>query len=177
MRAVVSEALPGVTPDTRRMVLLGKLCAAAMPETSMAAASKIQRSRFNVVMVSSPVRPSDPGQAQLPGKPVGRPASIAIGAVVGIVPAGLDDQQLYRTGDALRQPLGVRSRHQTVLAPGHDEDRAGDFRRGVLHRQRRGVLQRVGLAYTMAAHAEGLAREQRKRGPYFLPLERAGERD
>src|SRR5258707_6068340 len=96
MRAVVSDALPGVTPDTRRMVLLGKPCATAMPETSMAATNKLQRLRFNVVMVSSPVRPSDPGQAQLPGKPVGRPASIAIRAVVGIVPAVLDDEQLHR---------------------------------------------------------------------------------
>src|SRR5258708_19876183 len=104
MRAVVSEALPGVTPDTRRMVLLGKLCAAAMPETSMAAASKIQRSRFNVVMVSSPVRPSDPGQAQLPGKPVGRPASIAIGAVVGIVPPLPHRPQLYGTSHTLPHP-------------------------------------------------------------------------
>src|SRR5258706_14319168 len=171
MRAVVSDALPGVTPETRRMVLLGKPCATAMPETSMAATNKLQRLRFNVVMVSSPVRPSNPGQAQLAGEPVGRPASIAIRAVVGIVPAVLDDQQLYRTGDALRQPLGVRSRHQTVLAPGHDEDRAGDFRGSLLHRQRGGVLQRVGLACTMAAHAEGLAREHRQRGPYFLPFE------
>ena len=55
MRAMVSEALPGVTPEMRRTVLLGKVCAAAMPETSMAAASKIQRLRFKVVMVSSPV--------------------------------------------------------------------------------------------------------------------------
>src|SRR6266849_10424147 len=125
MRAVVSEALPGVTPETRCMVLLGKVWAAAIPETSAAAAKVIQRLRSNVIMVS-PVRPSIPGQSQLPGEPVGRPASIAIGAVVGIVPAVLDDQQLYRTGDALRQPLGVRSRHQTLLAPGHDEDRAGD---------------------------------------------------
>src|SRR6266446_7192708 len=96
IRAVVSDALPGVTPETRRMVLLGKPCATAIPETSMAAASKIQRLRFDVVMVSSPVRPSYPGQAQLPGKPVGRPASIAIGAIVGIVPAVLDDEQLHR---------------------------------------------------------------------------------
>src|SRR6266853_2588199 len=177
MRAMVSEALPGVTPEMRRTVLLGKVCAATMLETSIAAASKIQRLRFNVVMVSSPVRPSNPGQAQLPGEPVGRPASIAIGAVVGIVPAVRDDQQLYRTGDALRQPLGVRRRHQTVLAPGHDEDRAGDFRRGLLHRQGRGVLQRVGLACTMAAHAEGLARQHRQGAPDFLPLERPGERD
>src|SRR5258708_7848156 len=177
MRAVVSEALPGVTPDTRRMVLLGKLCAAAVPETSMAAASKIQRSRFNVVMVSSPVRPSDPGQAQLPGKPVGRPASIAIGAVVGIVPAVLDDQQPYGACDAPPPPLGVRSRHQTVLAPGHDEDRAGDLRGSLLHRQRGGVLQRVGLAYAMAAHAERLAREHRQSAPDLLPFERPGERD
>src|SRR5260221_7919151 len=96
MRAVVSDALPGVTPETRRMVLLGKPCATAMPETSMVATNKLQRLRFDVVMVSSPVRPSDPGQAQLPGKPVGRPASIAIRAVVGIVPAVLDDEQLHR---------------------------------------------------------------------------------
>src|SRR6266699_4211553 len=101
-----------------------------MPETSIPAASKVHRLRFDMVILSS-VRPSNPGQPQLPGKPVGCPASIAIGAIVGIVPAVLDDQQLYRTRDSLRQPLGVRSRHEPVLAPGHDEDRAGDFRRSL----------------------------------------------
>src|SRR5216683_2254862 len=97
-----------------------------MPETSIAAASQVHRLRFDMVVLSS-VRPSDPGQPELAGKPVGCPASIAIRAIVGIVPAVLDDEQLYRTGDALRQPLRVRSRHEPVLAPGHYEDRTGDF--------------------------------------------------
>jgi hypothetical protein len=52
MRAVVSEALPGVTPETRCMVLLGKVWAAALPETSAAATRKTQRLRFNVIMIS-----------------------------------------------------------------------------------------------------------------------------
>src|SRR5437867_8008913 len=83
-----------------------------MPERSIAAASKVHRLRFDMVILSS-VRPSDPGQPELPGKPVGCPASIAIGAIVGIVPAVLDDEQLYRTGDALRQALRVRSEEHT----------------------------------------------------------------
>src|SRR5205814_6161799 len=157
------------------MVLLGKVWAAAAPDASNAAASAVQQARFN--MVFSSVRPSNPGQPQLPGKPVGCPASIAIGAIVGIVPAVLDDEQLYRTRDSLRQPLRMRSRHEPVLAPGHDEDRAGDFCRRFFHRQGRGVAQRIGLAYTMAAHAERLARELRQRSPDFLPLEPPGERD
>src|SRR5439155_21862849 len=131
------------------MVLLGKVWAAAMPDASDAAASAVQQTRFS--MVFSSVRPSNPGQPQLPGKPVGCPASIAIGAIVGIVPAVLDDQQLYRTRDSLRQPLRMLSRHEPVLAPGHDEDRAGDFRRRLIHRQTRGVAQRVGLGRTVAA--------------------------
>src|SRR6266487_1487203 len=157
------------------MVRLGKLWAAAMADASDAAAIAFQQTRFNMVLSS--VRPSNPGQPQLPRKPVGCPASIAIGAIVGIVPAVLDDEQLYRTRDSLRQPLRMRSRHEPVLAPGHDEDRAGDFRRRVFHRQGRGVLQRVGLAYAMAAHAERLARQQRQSAPDFLPLERPRERD
>src|SRR5882762_4975570 len=176
MRAVVSDALPGVTPDTRCRVLLGKVCAAAIPETSIAAASKVQRLRFDMVILSS-VRPSDPGQPQLAGKPVGCPASIAIGAIVGIVPAVLDDEQLYRTGDALCQPLRVRSRHEPVLAPGHYEDRTGDFRSSLVHRQGRGVAQCFSLGRAVAAHAERLARQHRQRAPDFLPFERPGERD
>src|SRR5439155_21308264 len=49
--------------------------------------------------------------------------------------------------------------------------------RGVFHRQARGVLQRIGFAYTVAAHAERLARQQRQSAPDFFPLERPGERD
>src|SRR5882762_7097511 len=157
------------------MVLLGKVWAAAMPDASDAAASTVQQTRFN--MVFSSFRPSNPGQPELPGKPVGRPTSIAIGAIVGIVPAVLDDQQLHRTRDGLRQPLRMRSRHEPVLAPGPDEDRAGDLRRRLLHRQGRGVLLRVGLAYAMTSHAKRLARQQRQRAPDLLPLERPGERD
>jgi hypothetical protein len=41
IRAMVSEALPGVTPEMRRTVLLGKVCAAAMPDASIAAVSKL----------------------------------------------------------------------------------------------------------------------------------------
>src|SRR5256886_7004098 len=106
------------------MVLLGKVWAAATPDASDAAAIAIQQTRFN--MVFSSVRQSDPGQLQLPGKPVGRPAPIAIRTVVGIVPAVLDDQQLHRPRDTFRQALRVRGGHEPVLATGDDEDRAGD---------------------------------------------------
>src|SRR5947208_3646784 len=88
------------------MVLLGKVWATATPDASDAAASAVQQACFNMVLSS--VQPSDPCQRHLPGKPVGRPAPIAIGAIVGIVPAVLDDQQLYRTRDSLRQPLRMR---------------------------------------------------------------------
>src|SRR5215467_5993439 len=111
---------------------------------------------------------SGPCESQLPGEPVGGEAAIAVGAIVGVVPPVLDDEQLHRPRDALREALGVGRGHQPVLAPCDDEDRAGDLRRGVLHRQRRGFLQRLGLASRMAAHAEGLAREARQVLPYLL---------
>src|SRR5882672_5186197 len=71
----------------------------------------------------------------------------------------------------------MRSGHQPVLPSGDDEYGTGDFRGGVLHRERRGVLQRVGFARTMAAHAEGFAREHRQRRPDLLPLERTRNAD
>src|SRR5215467_4482564 len=116
-------------------------------------------------------------ESQLPGEPVGGRAAIPVGAVVGVVPPVLDDEQLDRPGDALREPLGVGRRHEPVLASGDDEDRAGDLRRGVLHRERLRVLARIGLGLAMAAHAERLAREEREILPDLLPLERAGDPD
>src|SRR5258705_10394948 len=49
MGAMVSEAAPGVTPEMRRTVLLGKVCAAAIPDASIAAASKLH---LRIVMIS-----------------------------------------------------------------------------------------------------------------------------
>src|SRR5689334_20004544 len=114
-------------------------------------------------------------QPELSREPVGRQASITIGPVVGIVSAVLDDHQLHRTRDAPRQALGVRGGDEAVEPPGHDEDRAADLRCGVLHRQRRGVGERVGLGLAVAAHAKGLAREPRQVVPDLLPLERPGD--
>src|SRR6266705_1771062 len=177
MRAVVSEALPGVTPDTRRIVLLGKCCASAAPVPSDNARAQSPMPFIDLRMASSSKKTSDLRQPELSGEPVGRPASIAVGAVVGIVPAVLDDQQLHRTGNALRQPLGVARGHQAILEPGHDEDRAPDLRRRIRHRQGLRVAQRIGLGRAVAAHAERLAGELRQPAPYLVPLERTGERD
>src|SRR5262245_14151224 len=120
---------------------------------------------------------SGPCESQLLREPVGGEAPITVGTVVGVVPAVLDDEQLHRPRDALRQPLGVGRGHEAVLAAGDDEDRAGDLRGRVLHRERRSVRERVGLGRAMAAHAKRLAREPRQVLPYFLPLERTGDAD
>src|SRR5258707_12669215 len=108
------------------MVLLGKVWAAAMPAASDAAASAVQHTRFN--MVFSSVRPSDPRQPQLPGKPVGRPASISIGAVGGIVPALLQVEQTPRPPYQLRRARRMWNRPQPVPSPGGDVNWTVAFR-------------------------------------------------
>src|SRR5258706_7699560 len=175
MRAVVSDALPGVTPETRRMVLLGNAWAKAIAGARASVA--ISAHRLSAFMVSSPFRPSDPGQPKLPGEPVGRPAAVTVRTIVGVVTAVLDDQEFHRAGDGPGQPLGVRRRHQPVLPPGYDENGTGNSSSSVSHRQRRRVLQGLGLARAVAAHAESLPGQTRQRGPDLLPLEWAGERD
>src|SRR5262249_8241682 len=120
---------------------------------------------------------SGPWESQLPREPVGRRAAIPVRTVVGVVPPVLDDQQLDRPRDALREPLRVGCRAERVLAAGDDEDRARDLRRGVLHRERLGVLQRVGFGLAVASNAERLAREERQIFPDLLPLERPRNAD
>src|SRR5262245_30899586 len=61
--------------------------------------------------------------------PVGALQPPAVAAVVGDVAAVLDDQELARTFDVTRQPLGVLPRHHAVELAGDDEHRAGDLAR------------------------------------------------
>src|SRR5258706_7512839 len=100
------------------MVLLGKVWAAAMPAASDAAASAVQHTRFN--MVFSSVRPSDPPQPQLPGKPVIRPASIAISAVVGTMPTVLVDPPIHPSPYALPSTLRMLEQHPAMLTAADD---------------------------------------------------------
>src|SRR6186997_1025567 len=125
-RAIVSEAAPGETPEISRTVLLGNVCAAS-------ALDNIRNTRPTSFLIASSLQFL---QSELPGQPVRGAAAVAVRAVVGIVPAVLDDHQLDRPGHRFRELLGVRCRHQPVLPAGHDEDRAGDARRRFLHRKR-----------------------------------------
>src|SRR4051812_46570762 len=81
MRAIVSDALPGVTPDTRRTVRLGNDgCAAATVETTMSAAATNLLSNLTSSSLLF-------WQSELLGEPIGGLAAIAIRPVVGVVPA------------------------------------------------------------------------------------------
>src|SRR5439155_19084849 len=121
MRAMVSDAAPGVTPEMKRTVLLGNCCAWAATES--ASASTASADLISILLLF--------WQSELRGEPVRRAAAVAIGTVVGIVPAVLDDHQFDRPGDAARQALSLGGGHQAVLAPGHDEDRAFDLAGGI----------------------------------------------
>src|SRR5581483_1697384 len=93
MRAIVSEALPGVTPDTSLTVWLGKFCCAgAAPGSTAATASAATDTSFDFMPLSlffySRLR-----QAEALREPVRGLAAVAVGAVVRVVPAVLDDQQ------------------------------------------------------------------------------------
>src|SRR2546422_1564541 len=166
MRAIVSEALPGVTPETRRTVLLGKVCALAAEnatETSNA------RSLTGFLL--------DFWQSEALRQPVGRAAAVAVRTVVGVVAAILDHQQLDRPGHRFREHLGVRCGHQPVLASGDDEDRAGDLLCRVLKRQFCGISSCFIFICGMAARPERVARELRQAVPDLRPVERTRERD
>src|SRR5258706_5202301 len=126
MRAIVSEALPGVTPETKRTVFVGKLCAPANPEKRTAST---RAQRFIGILLLCFRQP------ELRRQPVRSLAAVAVGPVVRIVPAIFHHQELDRPGNALRQPLRVQRRHQAVLAAGDHEDRAGDPRLGLDHRK------------------------------------------
>src|SRR5262245_39831737 len=97
IRAIVSEALPGVTPETKRTVLLGNDCALAAVAT--AALISNAATRF---MTSPRESFSDFRQPELCGEPVGAAASIPVGAIVRIMAAVLHHEELDRAGDALR---------------------------------------------------------------------------
>src|SRR5205809_496906 len=166
MRAIVSEALPGVTPETRRTVLLGKVCALAAENAN---ANSNAKSLTGILL--------DFWQPEALRQPVGRAAAVAVRAVVGVVAAVLDHQQLDRPGHRFRKHLGVRRRHQPVLAPGDDEDRAGDLLCRVLQRQFCGISSCFIFICGMAAHAKGASRELWQPIPDLRPVERTRERD
>src|SRR2546425_12071083 len=127
-RAIVSEALPGVTPETRRTVLPGKGCAFTAEKATANSKAKTLTSVLLDFWQSEELR-----------QPVGRAATVAVRTVVGVVAAVLHHQQLDRPGHRFREHLGVRCRHQPVLASGDDEDRAGDLLCRVLQRQFCGI--------------------------------------
>ena len=90
----------GDAPHSRRMDRV-----VALEDTRRARArgiGKWRRSRRRSAWTSSGSR-----QAELPREPVSGAAAVAIRAVVGVVPAVLDDQQLHGPRHALRQLLGV----------------------------------------------------------------------
>src|SRR4051812_31031226 len=171
MRAIVSEALPGVTPDTKRTVLWGKGCAAAAH--AKAAPTTNTATRF----IASSWLVLNLGQSELRRQPIGAAAAVAIRAIIGVVPAVFHHQELDRPGHALRQALGMRRRNEAVLAAGDDEQRAGDLARGFAQRQRGGLALRLGLRRGVAAHAESVPGQLGKRVPDLRPLERTRQRD
>src|SRR6267143_1168484 len=165
-RAIVSEALPGVTPETRRTVLPGKVCAFTAEN---ATANSNAKTLTGILL--------DFWQSEALRQPVGGAAAVAVRTVVGVVAAVLDHQQLDRTGHRFRQHLGMRCRHQAVLASGDDEDRAGDVLRRVLQRQFCGVSLGLIFIRGMAAQAEGASGELWQPIPDLRPVERTRERD
>src|SRR6267143_4799290 len=165
-RAIVSEALPGVTPETRRTVLLGKVCALTAENANANSNAKI----LTGILL-------DFWQSEALRQPVGGAAAVAVRTVVGVVAAVLDHQQLDRPGHRFREHLGVRRGHQPVLASGDDEDRAGDVLRRVLQRECCGISLGFIFIRGMAARPERLARELRQAVPDLRPIERTRERD
>src|SRR6267143_2051501 len=165
-RAIVSEALPGVTPETRRMVLLGKVCAFTAENAN---ANSNARTLTGILL--------DFWQSEALRQPVGGAAAVAVRSVVGVVAAVLDHQQLDRPGDRFREHLGVRRGHQPVLASGDDEDRAGDVLRRVLQRQFCGISFCFIFICGMAAQTECASGELWQAIPDLRPIERTRERN
>src|SRR6267143_4508403 len=166
MRAIVSEALPGVTPETRRTVLLGKVCA-LMAEN--ANANSNAKSLTGILL--------DFWQPEALRQPVGGAAAVAVRTVVGVVAAVLDHQQLDWPGHRFREHLGVRRGHQPVLASGDDEDRAGDVLCRVLQRQFCGISFCFIFICGMAAQTECASGELWQPIPDLRPIKRTRERD
>src|SRR5260221_12781122 len=79
-RAIVSEAAPGVTPETRRMVLLGKFWASA--DSAKAEPRRNNDNALNFISSSFQLR-----QAELRRQPVGGAAAGAVRAVRGLCAA------------------------------------------------------------------------------------------
>src|SRR5437588_10497396 len=165
-RAIVSEALPGVTPETRRTVLLGNVCAFTAENAN---ANSSAGTLIGIVL--------NFWQPEALRQPVSGAAAVAVRTVVGVVAAVLDHQQLDRPGHRFREHLGVRCGHQTVLASGDDEDRTGDVLRRAFQSQRCGALFGFFLVFRMAARPERLARQFRQPVPDLRPVERTRERD
>src|SRR3989449_7972447 len=165
-RAIVSEALPGWTPKTRRTVLLGKVCAFTAENAN---ANSNARTLIGIIL--------NFWQPEALRQPVGGAAAVAVRTVVGVVAAILDHQQLDRPGHRFREHLGVRRRHQPVLAPGDDEDRAGDLLCRVLKRQFCGISSCFIFICGMAAQAERASGELWQPVPDLRPVERTRERD
>src|SRR2546426_1880198 len=165
-RAIVSEALPGVTPETRRTVLPGKVCASTAENTTTNSNAKT----LTGILL-------DFWQSEALRQPVGRAAAVAVRTVIRVVAAVLDHQQLNRSGHRFREHLGVRRRHEPVLASGDDEDRAGNLLRRVLQRQFCGISFCFILICGMAAHAERASGEFWQPVPDLRPVEGTRERD
>src|ERR1700694_912867 len=109
-RAIVSEALPGVTPETRRTVLLGKVCAFTAENAN---ANSNAKTLIDILL--------DLGQPEALRQPVGRAAAVAVRTVVGVVAAVLDHQELHRPRRGSCELLRLRCRHETVLPPRDDK--------------------------------------------------------
>src|SRR5689334_8197774 len=133
MRAIVSEALPGDTPETRRIGLLGKPCPAATHAIARPARNAATL-RIDVPSVRLLSR-----QAELLRHPVGAAAPIAVWPIIRDMVAVVDHEELDRPlrvgGDALR----VLPRNEPILLAGDEEERAFDPLRRILERERAGV--------------------------------------
>src|SRR5262245_12532769 len=88
MRAIVSDALPGDTPETRWIVLLGKPCAPAMHATASPTRNAATLRIDSLRLLS--------GQAQLLRHPVGAALPVTVWPVVRDMVAVLDDEELDR---------------------------------------------------------------------------------
>src|SRR4051812_18168587 len=142
MRAIVSDALPGETPETRRTVFEGKPCASARPDASSTTANAALR-----MIDSQPRR-----------HPVRAARTVAVRAIVGDVVAVLDHEELDRPFRVGGDALGMLPRDEAVLLAGDEEKRAFDALRSVLHRERARMLLRVVHGALVAAYAKRFLR-------------------
>src|SRR5262245_10441760 len=175
-RAIVSEALPGDTPETSRTVFHGKVCpgagaCACAPATSAPAASAAMRKALFIPP------PSLSRQAQLLRHPVRAAAPVAVGPVVRVVASIFHNQQLHRPAHLGGDSLGVLVRDKPVELRANDEHRTRDPPRRFFQRQALPVLPRLGLGLLVAAEPECLAGQQRQLAPDLRPVVRSRNRD